>query len=259
MLAWLDSTNHPTSILSSIHDLRHLVPFPELRSDLSTQTLAAILDSHAAHLATPSAPFGSPNRASQSALETGSVVLPGNPNVKIDLFDGERETAILISKHLDIDEVEALILFRKFRRDEQAMLEAESMQWEGREEYAKTSRLANLAKGKKLSNDLLDGITTYYLQEWLSVARLLTALLRQSKEGDGEPEDILQGERNTLKSAIIKLLGQVVGESQVERKAFVYKLFSEFGKLMQSTVPAMSSKVLQRKWSVTKTFSHFPV
>ncbi len=180
------------------------------------------------------------------------MALPGNDKVKIELFEGEKDTALLISKHLNIDEVEALVLFRKFRKDERAMLEAETMEWKGSEEYLETSRIANLAKGKKLSNDLLDGITTYYLQEWLAVARLLTALLRQAREKDEDIEDLMpnktQEDSQVLKSAIITLMGKVAGVSQDERKAFVYRLFSEFGVVMQSILPPIDSKVLQRKW-----------
>jgi hypothetical protein len=146
--------------------------------------------------------------------------------------------------------VEALVLFRRFRRDEAALIDAEALDNAASQS---TSTRTRPGKSKDLSNDLLDQITKYYLQESLAVSKLLTTLIRESHaDEDTDMADFLgetPGGGRSMHLSILDLLDKVIGsrDNGDERKAFVYKLFSEFGKVMQTEVPA-TSKEMQRLW-----------
>lgn len=235
---------------SSVHELYLLTIFPDYQPEISTGIYEILLASHAAHFRALASPFGAPNAQSRTAVQGGTAVFPGTTDVSLEVYDGEAKIACLISDRLAIDEVEALVLFRRFRREEHELMQAQEIAEESQSKHRSVGLGAGPSqstKGRPLSDTLLNLIVKFYWQEHLSLVHLLSALLRRSNDdSDVSMEHLLGGHAagmpRDVKAAAISALDEVIGQ---DRKAFVYELFRQFGSAMHVVVEQETEEMLR--------------
>lgn len=126
-----------------------------------TPPLESFLASNSAKLAACSRPFGSPQSASRSKIDTGKFNAgSGEP---VTLGEREKDAVKRLSDKLQIDEVEAAVHFKSYRRKkgEDSTIDVE----------------ASLCR----SDDFWQDITAFVLEEQLRVVQLVSLLLRSGE------------------------------------------------------------------------------
>ncbi|ORX39314.1 hypothetical protein BD324DRAFT_588209 [Kockovaella imperatae] len=131
--------------LTSIYDI---LLDPEQQTQFTPSKLQALLIHHLNKLNSPTRPFSSPSTSSRQALKSNTVNVP-HTSVSLDVSEKNRKLAYQLSQRADIDEVEALILYRTCNDEEST----------------------------------LDRLTLWYAEEALAAPRLVMALQRLSQRG----------------------------------------------------------------------------
>ncbi|KAG6330320.1 hypothetical protein ID866_8769, partial [Astraeus odoratus] len=102
-------------------------------------------------------PYGKPNSASRTVVESGTVTFADGVKVQVD--DITKEFTVALSTHFDIDEVQALILLRSFL-------------------YNEGLTLSGPRSDKSFVDELVAVITPFYFSERLFALRTLIPLFR---------------------------------------------------------------------------------
>jgi len=110
----------------------------------------------------PFEPFGKPSSASRTKVGSGSVTLQDGVVVKLE--DAEKEFTFAISTALEIDEIQALVLFRAYIYDRGLPEDI------GRK------------PDSSLVTEVLDAVTPFYFSERLALLRTFIPLLRTREE-----------------------------------------------------------------------------
>ena len=127
-------------------DLFAQIDAPPEHSSLAD--ISAILELRLEQLRSISEPFGKPSDASKKKIESGSVTLHDGVVIRVE---GADDYIFAISDKFQIDQVQALILYRSF--------------------------LYNKGYPGEV-DELVQGITTYYFQERIHILRVLIPLFR---------------------------------------------------------------------------------
>ncbi|KAF9498863.1 hypothetical protein BDN71DRAFT_1384838 [Pleurotus eryngii] len=128
-----------------------------------------------------SEPFGKPSSASRKKIESGSVELPDKVVVRVE--DADKDFVFAISSRFQIDEIQALILFRSF--------------------------LFNEGLGDAtMTEELLEAITPFYFEQRLHILRVLIPLLR------GDENEILQKIIPDPRQFVSSLIAEYVRKSK---------------------------------------------
>ncbi|KAF8626720.1 hypothetical protein AX17_006486 [Amanita inopinata Kibby_2008] len=130
------------------------------------EQIAEYLQFRKSQLSNVSAPFGRPSDASRKKVESGSVKLEDGVTVRVESAD--KEIIFAISAKFNIDEIQALVLFRSFLYNE------------GLPPTADDSSTSSMIA------ELLEAITPFYSSECLSLLRVLLPLFR-AKEDASDP------------------------------------------------------------------------
>ncbi|KAI6166332.1 nucleoporin subcomplex protein binding to Pom34-domain-containing protein [Pisolithus thermaeus] len=155
------------------------VTYQQLHSFLSGQPegatreqLTQVITSRAAQLRNISKPYGKPNDSSRKAVESGTVTL--SDGVKLQVDDVAKEFTTVLSKHFDIDEIQALILLRSFL-------------------YNEGLHLNGFKSDKTLLEELIAAITPFYYSERLFALRTLIPLFRAHQNAE-DPVHVIASE-----------------------------------------------------------------
>lgn len=264
------ASSQPTVVdyLTPIRELSLAVKIPQYRQDLSIDTLSTILSSHIHHLRHPRAPFGTPNPTSKTAVESGKAIFPGSktkqntPGVEITADDGEKVFAKEISEKLEIDEVEALVLFKKFRNDEEALMDNDQsgpsasaggmdVLTLSRSTLHRSKASLKKSKNKQENTSVMDSITRYYFQENLAVCELLTALMKVQSKAEEMTLELLDEGLDSRSQQIGKLAKKMLDEIIDGKPAdFIQTLFMEFAKAAQTPVATTSNSEMIKLWAI---------
>ncbi|KAG6845532.1 hypothetical protein H0H87_007776 [Tephrocybe sp. NHM501043] len=178
------------SILSGHHERVHL------------DQIAQYLEPRKRQFKELSRPFGKPSDASRSIINKSSATLADGVAVKIE--EPDKEFIFAISKSLEIDEIQALVLLRSFLYNEGLPPTAED------------------ASSSSLAQELVEAITPFYYSERLFVFRALIPLFRALED----PEDPI----HTISS---KFLNEIIPD----RPAFVHSLIDEYVRKTKEILP----------------------
>ncbi|KAI6040388.1 nucleoporin subcomplex protein binding to Pom34-domain-containing protein [Pisolithus marmoratus] len=155
------------------------VTYQQLHSFLSGQPegsspelITQIITPRATQLRNVSKPYGKPNDASRKAIDSGTVTL--SDGVKLQVDDVAKEFTTVLSKHFDIDEIQALILLRSFL-------------------YNEGLHLNGFKSDKTLLEELVAAITPFYYSERLFVLRTLIPLFRAQQNAE-DPIHVIASE-----------------------------------------------------------------
>jgi hypothetical protein len=244
--------------------LKDTVQNPSLKTSTSLSTLESLLLSHVPYLRNPIAPFGTPSAESKALVEKGkagvkTVNKKGKvTDLEITLSDSNKAFALEVSERLGIDEVEAAILCRRFKRDEAGLLE--DLAATTASTTLQSSVLSKSRKAKpttKQTADTFTLVTRYYFQEVLHICELLTAIIRTASGAaeiiddllspDNEAEATMDVETRTarIKTIAQNVLKQVVGNSPA---AFIQSLFMNFAKAAQTPATMKFGKDVAKEW-----------
>lgn len=148
-------------------------------------------------------PFGKPSDASKKKVESGSVALRDGVILRVE--DEDKQFIFALSKKFDIDEVDALVLFRSFLFNEGLPTTAESD-----------------TGSSILVEEFLERITSFYHAERLSMLRVLEPLFRANENPD-EPFYVIATE----------YLPQIIPDAT----AFADMLISEYDRKTKAPLP----------------------
>ncbi|KAG6840409.1 hypothetical protein C0991_006880 [Blastosporella zonata] len=168
--------------------------------------IAEYLEPRKPQLKELSRPFGKPSDASRTVINKGSVTLADGVAVKIE--EADKEFIFAISKHLEIDEIQALVLLRSFLYNEGLPPMAED------------------ASSSSMVEELVDAITPFYHSERLFVFRSFIPLFRALED----PED-------PIHSISTNFLNEIIPD----RPAFVKSLIDEYVRKMKELLPESMS------------------
>lgn len=197
---------------SSIRDLQLAVEHDDYRSDIPTSTLRLLLQAQLPHFRDLLTPYGKP-----SGKLSPTAVYPGT-DVKLVAEDLEAEFVTEISQKLAIDEAESLVIFKRFRRDEDA---------------------AAHPKGT-----LLDSVTRYHFQEQLALCELLTSLIKVAASSEDDIDALEDTRRHRIRQAAIEVLDQLASSDIIEL------LFKSFARAASTPAPPSSGVEMTRLWLV---------
>ena len=197
----------------SVQELQKSIQDPKYRRDLTPDTLETLLFSHLDHLKDPFKPFAGPSQASRSKIVAGQHVdFPGIPSssssepslkCQIEVEDDDVALVTELSDRLGIDEVESLVLLKRFQKDERGG--HHQLQRLGDNQATKAGpsgsrsngiphRLAGSTAGaltrstinrktassKTADETLLSLLTRYFQAESLALVRLLTTIITRA-------------------------------------------------------------------------------
>ncbi|KAH9854890.1 nucleoporin subcomplex protein binding to Pom34-domain-containing protein [Lenzites betulinus] len=136
------------------------------------EQLADIIKPRVDQLRNIAEPFGRPSDASKKKVDSGSVTLADGVALRVE--DADKEVVFTISKKLDIDQLQALVLLRSFLYNE------------GLPEGVNTDSAS-------LADELVEAITPFYYSERLHILRTLIPLLR-AEQNASDPVHEVAGE-----------------------------------------------------------------
>lgn len=148
-----------------------------------------------------SEPFGRPSDASKKKVSSGSVTLADGVSLTVD--DADKEFIFAISAAFQVDEIQALILFRSF-------LYNQGLQ-------SNTGSDPNTS----IVQELVEAITPFYCVERLSTLRVLIPLLR-ARESTSDP----------FNSLAVSFLPKIMPDG----KRFAESLISEYTRKTQEDI-----------------------
>ncbi|KAG6871920.1 hypothetical protein C0995_014834 [Termitomyces sp. Mi166 len=180
------------SVLSGHHEGVHL------------EQIAQYLEPRKRNFKDLARPFGKPSDASRAVINKGSATLADGVVVKIE--EPDKEFIFAVSKNLDIDEVQALVLLRSFLYNEGLPPKAED--------------------ASSMVEELVEAIMPFYYSERLFVLRSLIPLLRA-----------LEDSEDPIHTIATKFLGELVPD----RPAFVKSLIDEYVRKTKQVLPESMS------------------
>ncbi|KAG6810408.1 hypothetical protein H0H92_011997, partial [Tricholoma furcatifolium] len=159
-------------------------------------------------------PFGKPSDASCNVINKGSATLEDGVVVKIE--EADKEFILAVSKSLQIDQIQALVLLRSFLYNEGLPSQAED------------------ASSSSMVEELVEAITPFYYSERLYALRSFIPLFRALED----PED-------PVHIIATKFLNDLIPD----RPAFVNSLIDEYVRKTKEALPesmAVNPKVASR-------------
>lgn len=229
------------------------------------------------HLKEPSHPFGTPSEKSHQTIKNGKQIeipgskVDGKPGCLITLHESERSFALDLSERLNIDEIEALVLYKRYQLDESGqLLYAPSGGLSDRPLDASAILSSSLAQPRKIINPIptdstLAQLTRYYQAEALALTQLLTTIIfRAAGVSNHDPMDeILSSEQSSAQDSdqtmpigekarkldfmadgILTQLSQDVGVN------FVQFLFGAFARAAHQSVNYKYGKEMAKSWAI---------
>lgn len=174
------------------------------REGLTQDLIADIIRPRVDQLKNIAEPFGKPSDASRKRLDTGSVVFADTVVLRVD--DVDKTAAIAISDKFQIDQIQALVLFRAFIYNEGLPADA----------------LSN--SNASFSEQLIHAITPFYLSERLYILRTLIPLFR----ADANESDFAH-------ECSLLFLPKICPEKD---RTFVKTLIAEYQRKTQAPLPS---------------------
>ncbi|KAG5352065.1 hypothetical protein C0989_003990 [Termitomyces sp. Mn162] len=168
------------------------------------EQVAQYLEPRKRHFKEFARPFGKPSDASRTVINKGSATLADGVVVKIE--DPDKEFIFAVSKNLDIDEVQALVLLRSFLYNEGLPSKAED--------------------ASSMVEELVEAITPFYYSERLFVLRSFIPLLRALEDSD---------------DPIHTIATKFVNDLIPDRPAFVESLIDEYVRKTKEALPESMS------------------
>ncbi|KAI0071834.1 hypothetical protein K474DRAFT_1775910 [Panus rudis PR-1116 ss-1] len=198
---------------SSLIDITYQYIHTHLSSGQFDSTLQAqiteTLRHRIPHLQNFSRPFGSPSSESRKKIESSSSSVALRDGVILRVEETDRPYIFAISEEFDIDEVEALVLFRSFLYNEGLPPDA----GEGKEDV------------DSMVQDLVAAITPFYQSERLNCLRVLIPLFRSWAAGDEDP--------------VNQIAREVLPEiTQKQVQSYTTKIIDEYVRKTKEPIPA---------------------